>query len=627
MNRLYHRLGLPLAALLLAAAGVAVWLLLHLQLQAVQTTAATRLQLRAEWLATSLNSHFRQIELSAHTLAADLSADLGSEASDHARLLRLLSHRLQRNRDLQGAQLLLEADGSQAGLAVHLSRRGRHLDRLDLAALGYAYRQRDWYRQAIAAPQGSWTPAYFSDAAGGRDTLSFHVPLGTDDTLGRGLLSLEIGLDRLESLATSLGLRSSPTLGSAALIDPQGRTIVHPDPRRARSDVRPSVDALLVDGNWTAAGAPRRLQDAQGRRHLAAEAEVGERGWRVLLSQPAPELPSLLRTQLLIGAALLLAIVLLLGRQLLSRSLAPLQHLQAEAERWLAEQGDRDRSNGNDLDRLRRAFERLRATWQAQASALDAADQRDRKLHSELDLAREIQRAMLPRDRVFLTAHRTLSVAGLLQPARAVGGDFYSFFLLDPGEVCFVIGDVSDKGVPSALFAARLNTLLAQHARQSAGPAATLASAASELYRSNDTGLFATVLIGSLRLEDGQLRLAAAGHDPPLRLAANGEREWLPLQAGPALGFEDHADYPQWQGILQPGDQLIGYTDGVTEAMTRDHQEFGSERIEVALERHEPPSPVQTVAAIVDEVEAFCAGAEPADDLTLLVLGLAEREH
>jgi serine phosphatase RsbU (regulator of sigma subunit) len=83
----------------------------------------------------------------------------------------------------------------------------------------------------------------------------------------------------------------------------------------------------------------------------------------------------------------------------------------------------------------------------------------------------------------------------------------------------------------------------------------------------------------------------------------------------------------EWQGLLAPGAMLVLYTDGVSEAMTREHEEFGRDRIEVALERHEPATPQQAAQAIVADVATFTAGAEPSDDLTLLVLGLAEREH
>lgn len=631
------RLSLAMAAAALLPLVVAWLVLLPLARRDVLERAAVVLHNDARHAAASIDAALRQIEISAHILARDLAAG----GHDAARIEAMLDHRIAVNRDVHGSQLLLERDPAAPGQAFgrYLSRRGPLRVRHDFVAAGYDFRQRAWYREAMARPNGQWTAPYFNNAAGGRDTLTFHVPLpGEGDS--PGLLSLDVALDRIEAIAATLVLDTRRDGAVAALLDPDRRIVVHPDPRQARSGRMPDGAVALAGSEWTSSGvalrkdAPvLRVRDASGRRFLAVLQPVGERGWLVALSVPEARLlqaldGALIRTLALslLGTVLLLALTAL-GARRLSR---PLQILAAAAERLAG--GDITTpfpaaTRGDEIGVLQRALERARASIAEKTAALDSADARDRRLAGELALARQIQLAMVPRDRVFLTGRRLATLAGALLPAKAVGGDFYNFFALGAGEVFFAIGDVADKGVPSALFAARLNALLGNHARHADSPAAALAAAAGELYRSNETGLFATVVVGVLGLDDGRLRLASAGHDPPLLRQPDGSRQWLEVEPGPALGFEESPVFTEWQGILAPGAMLLLYTDGVTEAMTRDHAEFGRDRIEVALERHEPGSVQQLVAAVCADVAAFADGAEPADDLTLLAIGLAEREH
>jgi phosphoserine phosphatase RsbU/P len=635
------RLGLAIgaAALLPVAAGLLV--LLPLARRDVLERAAVVLQHDARHAAESIDARLRQIEISAHILARDLGRDLGRGPLDETRIEAMLEHRIAVNRDVHGSQLLREGDpgAGERPFGRYLSRRGPLRVRHDFVAAGYDFPRRGWYQAALAQPAGHWTAPYFNNAAGGRDTLTYHVPLPADAP-ARGLLSLDLTLDRIEAIAAALALDSRGEGLRVALVDPDGRIVFHPDPRQTRSARLPAGAVALAGSQWVAAGERLddaspvlRVRDADGQRFLALLQPIGGRGWRLALSVPEARLLQPLEGALghtlalsLAGTVLLLALAVLGARRLSQ----PLRVLAAAAERLAA--GDiasplPPSTRGDEIGVLQRALERARASIAEKSAALDSAGERDRRLAGELDLARQIQRAMVPRDRVFLTDRRVATLAGALIPAKAVGGDFYNFFALGPGELFFTIGDVSDKGVPSALFAARLNALLGNHARHAASPAEALAAAAGELYRSNETGLFATVIVGQLGLDDGRLRLASAGHEPPLLRLPDGSRQWLELEPGPALGFEEQPVFVEWQGQLAIGAMLLLYTDGVTEAMTRDHQEFGRERIEVALERHEPTSVPQLVAAVCADVAAFADGAEPSDDLTLLALGLAEREH
>lgn len=269
---------------------------------------------------------------------------------------------------------------------------------------------------------------------------------------------------------------------------------------------------------------------------------------------------------------------------------------------------------------MARAFDHARGSIKSQMAEIEQMAAARQKLDSELSIARDIQRAMLPHDRTLVHAGRTLRAQALLEPAKAVGGDFYCFFERGAA-LWFAIGDVSDKGVPAALFMARSITVLEIAAARGGTPAQALREAAARLAENNDTCMFATVLCGVVDIDSGALTLASAGHEPPLLRRADGSAEFIELESGPPLGYEPDVRYHAWHGALQPGDALVAYTDGITEAFDADLQAFGSERLQRTL--RENADPVTLCARVVAAAHAFAGAAPQSDDLTVLALSLA----
>ena len=218
-----------------------------------------------------------------------------------------------------------------------------------------------------------------------------------------------------------------------------------------------------------------------------------------------------------------------------------------------------------------------------------------------------------------------LEAHAVLEAAKAVGGDFYSFIERGDGELWFTIGDVSDKGVPAALFMARTVTILEVAAHASASPGAVLAEASRRLVEGNDTCMFATVLCGHINVRTGASTLASAGHDAPLLLHADGRVEMLPVEPGPPLGFEVSSEFALWQGHLEPGASLIAYTDGVTEAFNPDNEAYGSERL-LAMVR--PSYSAQdNCRRLIAEVHGFAGTAPQSDDITVLAIRLSQESE
>lgn len=244
------------------------------------------------------------------------------------------------------------------------------------------------------------------------------------------------------------------------------------------------------------------------------------------------------------------------------------------------------------------------------------------KIESELRIARSIQMSMLPDWQRVLHGQPEIDLAAILEPAREVGGDLYDFFMIGPDRFCFLVGDVSDKGVPAALFMARCKAILRSAAcRTGATPDVILTEANRELIEGNELMMFLTVSLGILDLSTGELTLSNAGHVSPALLGRDGRRDWIETPPGKPLGITGRARFATRRHILKPGDGLLIVTDGVTEAENRSVEFFGDERL---LESLRGMDAVENAGKVVDtvlhDVRAFAEGAPQSDDIAILCI-------
>ncbi|ATB57154.1 putative two-component regulatory system protein [Xanthomonas citri pv. fuscans] len=286
----------------------------------------------------------------------------------------------------------------------------------------------------------------------------------------------------------------------------------------------------------------------------------------------------------------------------------PLQHIERDDE----------------VGVMARAFDSARDAIRHHIAEIGEMTAARERMHSELQIAREIQQAMLPSGRTFDRASSHLETCAWLEPAKAVGGDFYHFVETEPGLLWFVVGDVSDKGVPAALFMARAVSVLEIAARRYTRPDAILIAASTRLAENNETCMFATVLCGLINVVSGDYWLASAGHEPPLLIDIDGTARPLPLETGAPLGIEPQESYPVLQGRMSAGQTLLGYTDGVTEAMDERGASYGLERLLAAL--HPRRSAAAQCKAVIANIARFTGTADPYDDITLLAIRLRQ-EH
>ena len=244
------------------------------------------------------------------------------------------------------------------------------------------------------------------------------------------------------------------------------------------------------------------------------------------------------------------------------------------------------------------------------------------KIASELRIAREIQTGFLPADIAGITAGTGLEVAAALEPAREVGGDLYEVVRTNDGRLVLVVGDVSGKGIPAALFMAVTMTLLRTMARQYRRPDEIVRAVSDALAGQNPHQMFVTVFCAVFDLNTGAATYASAGHPSPVLLRP-GERPALPFgSTGMMAGLFPEMPLDAMPLDVRPGDTLVLYTDGVTEAFDEGGAAFGERGLLRELTAAPGGNSAETVANVLGAVKRHAGQAPPSDDLTVLAARL-----
>jgi len=238
-------------------------------------------------------------------------------------------------------------------------------------------------------------------------------------------------------------------------------------------------------------------------------------------------------------------------------------------------------------------------------------------LERELLMARKIQMSILPKN---LPRPDSFEFGACIKPARAVGGDFYDAIRFDRTNYGIVIGDISDKGVPAAIFMALTRSLLRAKATPNTSPGEVLRRVNKLLLEMNSEGMFASVIYGILNTEKRKFIYARAGHDSPLFISPTGTEQFLPLGNGQLLGIFSQPEFDQQSIDLPEGSGLILYTDGIQDATNASGQLFGSKRFLESIETLKGLKAQETCERLLLTIQDYQGDAPQADDITLFVI-------
>ena len=242
------------------------------------------------------------------------------------------------------------------------------------------------------------------------------------------------------------------------------------------------------------------------------------------------------------------------------------------------------------------------------------------RVSTELRTASQIQESMLPHIFPAFPEREDFDLYASMTPAKEVGGDFYDFFLIDENHLAILIADVSDKGVPAALFMMSAKILINYRAQEGGSPSEILNAVNAQICKSNKSKMFVTVWLGILDLNTGLLTCTNAGHEYPVLRGQDGRFRVFKDKHGLVLGALARARYKDYEIQMMPGDAIFVYTDGVPEANNTDGAFYGMERMEEALNRVADRDPKGILQGVKEDVDAFTGEAMQFDDLTILCL-------
>jgi sigma-B regulation protein RsbU (phosphoserine phosphatase) len=495
----------------------------------------------------------------------------------------------------------------------------------DLADESYEYRNWPWYTTAREQNTTTWSAPYMDDGGGNVLMTTYSSPIRDSDRRFAGVATADIRLSWLDKIVRKIKVGDS---GYGFILSQDDLVIAHPD---ERFDLK-RLDRNEVDpDNWQKYQNSKNMDSTIYMRTLCnndtehcwlALETLGDTGWKLAIVIPERELIADINkltvtiTLIAICGLTILFISILKITRLLTRPLGEL----AETTRTIGT-GELDTElpepvRNDEIGLLTDDFETMRIALKSHIEEIRETTAKKQKLESEIEIARDIQMSMIPGNGEAFIKHDSYQLFARLRPARAVGGDLY-YYQQSDHHLNFIIGDVSDKGVPAALFMAKTVTLYTRALKDRLSPAETLTMMNDILARDNDACMFVTALCGSMNLEDGSLTIANAGHMNPVSDRTIAETV---VDGATALGLMEDITYTDNRLELENGESLVMYTDGISEAHNTESEQYTDEALLKIISRSEADNIKILGDDIIDDVDRFSSGTEQFDDITLLII-------
>ncbi len=514
-------------------------------------------------------------------------------------------------------------------------RQGNSISLSHLGTPAYHYFNYDWYQIPKELDEAAWSEPYFDEGGGGIVMATFSAPFYrtvNGQKIFQGVVTADMSLSRLQDAISSVKLFET---GYAFLISRTGLFVTH---RNKPAIMRESIFSVAEErGDPALRAIGRRM--IHGEEGLVPIKDFLDRGDSWMYFSPLPsagasvgvvvpenELFGTLR-DMTVGMlalsmtgllALLGAIVLISGR--FTRPIKVLSLKALELARGNLDVDLPQVKSHDEVGTLNESFRKMRAALKEYIADLAATTRAKERIESELKIARAIQMSFLPKRFPPFPDEARFDIYAALEPAREVGGDLYDFFLIGKEKLFFTIGDVSGKGVPAALFMAVSKTLIKGTCEQGISPSEVLQRVNHELCQENEANMFVSVFAGMLDFTTGELTYSNGGHNPPLIIRRDGSVHWLDVGKSVVLGVFESSTYTALRTNLDPGDTLLLYTDGITEAQNSAEEFYTDDRLVQAAHESSGLPPQVLVKNIMTHVHEFAQGAEQFDDMAVLAV-------
>ena len=445
----------------------------------------------------------------------------------------------------------------------------------------YNYLEKEWFTMPLEINGGYWSEPYFDSGGGKMFMTTYSVPVTDNDGKPVAVLTSDVSLDWLTGLVGSIQVYPG---AFSVLVSRKGQFMVCPVPSLVMNNTiqeaaeRISEDSTAVRSvarSMNAGERGSRILNYQGKKIYVFYAPVERAGWSMAIIVPYDEIYSdINRVKLIVVLLQLLGILLLVYI--------------------------------------------LYASARNQLKLRDMSDRKNR-FESELRIARGIQMSMLPKLFPTWPESRDVDMAGMIVPAKEVGGDLYDFYISDE-KLYFCIGDVSGKGVPASLVMAVTRSLFRSVSAHEKSPQRIVTLMNDSMSDMNENNMFVTLFAGVLDVRTGHLRYCNAGHNPPVRMAPGKPARLLDVFPNLPLGIIQGHRFQEQEMELATGEGLFLYTDGLTEAENRDKRLFGEDRMLRTASLHGDSSAHSQVQSMADAVHEYVGGCDASDDLTMLAV-------
>jgi sigma-B regulation protein RsbU (phosphoserine phosphatase) len=552
----------------------------------------------------------------------------------------ILSDIVSNNDEIYGSCLAFSPYKFRPGIkyyAPYFYEIGTTLYHKNLAESNYNYPAWDWYRKPVEKGAPVWSEPYFDTGGGNELMATYSVPLYQQhrkkDSL-LGVITADVSLKWLQKIVSQIKIFNT---GFAFLISQKGTIITHPDTNYIMRESIFSLaekfkdPALKKIGLEMVAGredfVPLNSEFYQGKCWIYYT-HLSNNDWSLGFVFPEKELYADLTdlNQMLIIIALAgLLLLLILIVTISNRVTRPLHNLALIAQGFGTGNFELEippSTSGDEVGMLNKSFSHMQAALKKYIENLKQTTSAKEKIESELKIARDIQMGMIPRVFPAFPERKEFDIYGFIEPAREVGGDLYDFFFIDQNRLCFVIGDVSGKGMPAALFMAITKTFLhaeSQIAGLSADKIVELVN--NYLCRENESYLFVTLFFGILDTATGEVEFVNAGHNYPFLKRSDGTVTELTTSHCIPLGINlNPCRNPSAYVTLGAGDTIFLYTDGINEAFNTEDQQYSIGRIQEVLTGIPDNDPREMINHIVRAVNEFAHDTEQSDDMTVLAI-------
>jgi len=586
---------------------------------------------------TTTSSTVRKIETIFNTVSsnADSLASVisGSDVTED-QIHQTIKAFLKTNTDIFGMTVALEPHkliDSLGDFSPYYYRAKNTIAFTDLANGSYRYKTWPWYNEPKKTNAPVWSEPYLDEGGGNVLMTTYSTPIYLNDNKTfAGVATADIELSWLDNIVKQIKIGDS---GFGFIVSKDDIVISHPDTSLNMKKLIDTLDHKIIPENWQKyidsktqsstvyLHSPCRHRD--GFCWVAIET-LGNTGWKVIIVLPEQELISEINSLTVkisaiavAGLLILLFVVILITRHLTN----PLGNLAIATKDIGAGNLDIELPKPvreDEIGSLTDDFSSMRKALKAYIAEIQETTAKQQKLESEIQIATDIQMSMIPGAGNVSIETDSYQLFALLRPARSVGGDLYYYQQSDE-MLHFIIGDVSDKGVPAALFMAKAITLYTRALKDKLSPGQTFTMMNDILAQNNDACMFVTALCGSINLNTGSIVMSNAGHmDPVIKKGTDtNEHE---VKGATALGLMEAVEYPDIDFQLNNDTSLIMYTDGISEAHDKNANQYTDEKLISLISKSGSAKAKEIGEEIINSVDMFAVDTEQFDDITLLII-------